>query len=60
MTTQITHKAILADTSKLMSIRKKWGRENPSEEEDEEEEEHDEVNHILPQVWHANGFLQTG
>lgn len=40
-----------------MSIRKQRGRENPSEEEDEEDEE---VDHILPGVWHANDFLETG
>lgn len=40
-----------------MSIRKQWGRENPSEEEDEED---GEVDRILPGVRHANDFLETG
>lgn len=40
-----------------MSIRKQWGRKNLSEEEDEKDEE---VDHILPGVWHANVFLEMG
>ncbi len=39
-----------------MSIRKQWGRENPSEEEEVEDEE---VDHTLPGVRHANDFLEN-
>lgn len=57
MTALITHKPVFAYSSNLMSIRKQWGRENPSEEEDEED---GEVDRILPGVRHANDFLETG
>lgn len=55
MTALITYKPVFAYPSIpkcTQLIWKQWGRENPSEDEEDEE-----VDHILPGVWHANDFL---
>lgn len=58
MTALITHKPVFAYPGvKWCQLGSSEGEKNLSEEEDEKDEE---VDHILPGVWHANVFLEMG